>query len=159
MRETALTALLAAVFTVMAVCGMAAGPDQGRGDDRDRIKGTWGFASVIDQGKEQPMRKENRVVITSDVIQIVHPKDGPMGWRYTIDPTKSPKEMDWIVELDRGHPIRQLAIYSVDGDTLKICSAAAGKPRPTRFESKKGDFGGLWILKRAAPPATQGAGK
>jgi len=68
--------------------------------------------------------------------------------------------MDWIVETDPGHPIRQLAIYTLDGDTLKICSAAAGKPRPTRFESKPGDFGGLWILKRAAaPPATQVAGK
>jgi uncharacterized protein (TIGR03067 family) len=160
MRETALTMLLAALFTAMAVCGMSAGPATRGGDDRDRIQGTWAFGSVIDQGKEQPMPKENRVVITPDTLKIVYPRDDPTGWRYTIDPTKSPKEMDWIVEIDPGRPIRQLAIYTLDGDTLKICSAAAGKPRPTRFESRKGDFGGLWILKRAAPPATtQVAGK
>jgi uncharacterized protein (TIGR03067 family) len=154
MRATAFTAALMALFTTMAVCGTSAGPATRRADDRDRIQGTWGFGSVIDQGKEQPMPKENRVVITSDTLKIVYPKDDPMGWRYTIDPTKSPKEMDWIVEIDPGHPIRQLAIYTLDGDTLKICSAAAGNPRPTTFESRKGDFGGLWILKRAAPPAT-----
>ena len=44
-----------------------------------------------------------------------------MGWRYTIDPAKSPKEMDWIVEIDPGHPIRQLAIYSWTATRSKIC--------------------------------------
>ena len=160
MRATAFTAALVALFTTMSVCGMSAGPATRRVDDRDRIQGTWGFGSVVDQGVEQPMPKENRVVITSDLIKLVYPDGEQRGWRYTVDPTKSPKEMDWIVEIDPGRPIRQLAIYTLDGDTLKICSAAAGKPRPTTFESRKGDFGGLWILKRAAPPATtRAAGK
>jgi uncharacterized protein (TIGR03067 family) len=119
--------------------------------DRETIQGTWKFVSVLDQGKEQPWPDGNRLVITSDVLKIVYPKDDSMGWKYTIDPSKDPKEMDWLVEIDPGHPIRQLAIYSLEGDTLKICSTAAGKPRPTRFESKKGDFGGLWVLKRVAP--------
>jgi uncharacterized protein (TIGR03067 family) len=99
------------------------------------------------------------LVITSDVIKIVYSKDDPMGWKYTIEPSKKPKQMDWFVEEQPGHPIHQTAIYSLDGDTLKICSTAAGKSRPTRFESKKGDFGGLWVLKRVAPPTTKGAAK
>ena len=146
---------LSAVLAVVSVCAVSAGPATRGAGDPERIQGTWGFGSVVEQGKEQPMPKENRVVITPEVMKIVYPKDDPMGWRYTIDPAKSPKEMDWIVEIDPGHPIRQLAIYELDGDTLKICSAAAGKPRPTRFESKQGDFGGLWILKRTPPAATQ----
>lgn len=76
------------------------------------------------------------------------------GFRYTLDPSRSPKEMDWIVEIDAGHPIRQSAIYLLEGDTLKIASAAAGKPRAADFVSRKGDFGGVWVLKRViAPPA------
>jgi hypothetical protein len=66
--------------------------------------------------------------------------------------------MDWFVEEEPGHPIHQTAIYSLDGDTLKICSTAAGKPRPTKFESKRGDFGGLWILQRVTPSTTKEGG-
>ena len=95
-----------------------------------------------------------RVVITSDMLKMVYPKE-TRGWKYTIDPSKDPKEMDWIVEIDPGHPIRQPAIYSLAGDTLKICHAAAGKPRPTKFESRKGDSGGVWVLKWVAPPVAQ----
>lgn len=158
MIQIASKAFLSAILAVVSVCAMSAGPATRGAGDRERIQGTW-FGSVIEQGKEQPMPKENRVVIKSDLFLLVYPKDDPMGWRYTIDPAKSPKEMDWIVELDPGHPIRQLAIYELDGDTLKICSAAAGQPRPTKFESKQGDFGGLMILKRVPPAATQAAGK
>ena len=56
--------------------------------------------------------------------------------------------MDWLPEVDPGHPILNPAIYTLDGDTLKIASSAQGKPRPKNFESKKGDFGGVWTLKR-----------
>jgi uncharacterized protein (TIGR03067 family) len=126
--------------------------------DRAAIEGTWKFVSVMDQGREQPWPAGNRLVLTSDFMKIVYPKDDPMGWKYTIDPSKDPKEMDWFVEEEPGHPIHQLAIYALDGDTLKICSTAAGKPRPTKFESKAGDFGGLWVLKRV-PPATRKSGE
>ena len=97
-----------------------------------------------------------RVVITSGTLTTVYPKDRDnkeemRGWKYTIDPSKDPKEMDWFVEETPGQSIHQPAIYVLEGATLKICSAAQGKPRPTKFESKRGDFGGLWILERVAP--------
>ena len=147
-------AALAALF-----CISAGTKDADKKADKEKLQGTWKFVSVWDQGEERPWPDGNRLVITSDMMKITYPKDDPMAWKYTIDPSKDPKEMEWTVEIDPGHPIRQPAIYSLDGDALKICSAAAGKPRPTKFESKKGDFGGLWILKRVAPPATQQAAK
>lgn len=152
-----------ALFTSVALAALfctSAGPkDDAAKPDKETIQGTWRFVSVLDQGQEQPWPEGNRLVVTSNLLKIVYVKDDPMGWAYTIDPSKDPKEMDWIVEIDPGRPIRQLAIYSLDGDTLKICSTAAGKPRPTKFESKKGDFGGLWVLKRVAPPSKGEAAK
>ena len=147
-RSILTLAALAALFC------MSGGPkDDPAKADKEKIQGTWKWESVLDQGKEQPSPEANRLVITSGLMKIVYPKDDAMGWKYTIDPSKDPKEMDWVVEIDPGHPIRQLAIYSLDGDTLKICSTAQGKPRPTKFESKKGDFGALWVLKRVGAPA------
>ena len=145
-RSRFAVAALAALF-----CISAGTKDDAAKAEKKGIQGTWRFVSVLDQGQEQAWPEGNRLVITSEVMQITYLRDDPMGWKYTIDSSKDPKEMDWIVEIDPAHPIRQLAIYSLDGDTLKICSVAAGKPRPAKLASKKGDFGGLWVLKRAAP--------
>jgi uncharacterized protein (TIGR03067 family) len=142
-----------------ALLCMSAAPADKAAADKEKIQGTWKFISILDQGTEQQVPEENRLVITADVMKIVYPKDAPMGWKYTIDPSKDPRQMDWFTEIDPGRPIHQPGIYSLDGDTLKICSTAAGKPRPTRFESKRGDFGGLWVLKRVPPPSAKEAAK
>jgi hypothetical protein len=48
-------------------------------------------------------------------------------------------------------------VYSVEGDTLRICVNATGSSRPTAFASKKGDdVFWLWELKRAVAPAKGG---
>ncbi|HTI52429.1 MAG TPA: TIGR03067 domain-containing protein [Planctomycetaceae bacterium] len=152
-------AALAALF-----CISAGTKDADKKADKEKLQGTWKFVSVQVQGREEPMPDGIRVVITSDTLTMVYPKDGDnkeekKGWKYTIDPSKDPKEMDWFVEETPGQSIHQPAIYVLEGATLKICSTAQGKPRPTKFESKRGDFGGLWVLKRVAPPATQQAAK
>ena len=155
-----MTRLILTTVAFAALLCTSAGPKPDAATaDRAAIQGTWKFVSVMDQGREQPWPEGNRLVLTSDVMKIVYPKDDPRGWKYTIDPSKDPKEMDWFVEEEPGHPIHQPAIYSLDGDTLRICSAAAGKPRPTKFESKPGDFGGLWVLKRVGSPTTREAAR
>ena len=108
---------------------------------------------------DMAMPEGNRVVITSDLVTQTYAKDDPRGWKYTIDPSKDPKQMDWLIEETPGQTILNPAIYSLDGDMLKIASAAQGKPRPTTFQSKKGDFGGVWILKRVAPAAIKETAK
>jgi uncharacterized protein (TIGR03067 family) len=144
-------AALSALF-----CAAADPKEEAAAADRAGIQGTWKFVSVLDQGREMPMPDGMRVVITSDALTMVYPKDPEnkdqqsRGWKYTIDPSKDPKEMDWFVEETPGQPIHQPAIYVLDGAKLKICSTAQGKPRPAKFESKRGDFGGLWVLERVA---------
>lgn len=140
-----------------ALIGMSAGSKDAATTrpDTEAIQGTWKWVSVEDQGKVMPWPDGSRLVITPDLLKIVYPKDTSMGWKYTLDPSKDPKEMDWFVEEDPGHPIHQMAIYALDGDSLKICFVAAGNPRPADFVSRKGDFGGLWILKRVTPASTQ----
>lgn len=53
---------------------------------------------------------------------------------YTIDAAVTPKRIDLV---NRGK--EQLGIYEVQGDILRICFAAPGKPRPTDFEARAGD--------------------
>jgi uncharacterized protein (TIGR03067 family) len=57
-----------------------------------------------------------------------------------IDPTKNPKTEEATQTSDgenKGKTV--LSIYEIDGDTLRICSAAGlGKDRPVEFSSKPG---------------------
>src|SRR4051812_5932664 len=153
--------LLLAAFTL--ICCTGADRKEGVGRDAERIIGTWSFVSNTVDGRDKPFPQDFHVLIGADTIMVgseaAKPQDR-VGFRYTLDPSKSPKEMEWLVELDPGRPIRQPAIYLLEGDTLKIASTAAGKPRPVDFVSRKGDFGGVWVLKRVAPtPTTKPAAK
>jgi uncharacterized protein (TIGR03067 family) len=116
--------------------------------DHDLIQGRWKVISVEEAGKAPPVPDDLRFVITADTLFIRPGKDDPIGMTYKLDPTKQPKAMDTTHEIDPGKPIVQLAIYSLDGDELKLCLEAAGKPRPTKFASKAGDTSVVWVLKR-----------
>jgi uncharacterized protein (TIGR03067 family) len=156
-RNTLLLAALA------LICGIGADRKEETNRDAERIRGTWAFVSNSVEGRDASFPADFRVVISADTIEVgseaAKPQDRT-GFRYTLDSSKSPGEMEWLIELDPGHPIRQAAIYLLEGDTLKIASTAAGKPRPVDFVSRKGDFGGVWVLKRVAPaPSTKPAAK
>jgi uncharacterized protein (TIGR03067 family) len=67
---------------------------------------------------------------------------------FTVDPSKSPKEMDIK---GTGGPNKDKtipAIYKLDGDTLTIAYELGGGKRPERFESKPDTKQYLAVYKR-----------
>ncbi|HYV39571.1 MAG TPA: TIGR03067 domain-containing protein [Gemmataceae bacterium] len=117
--------------------------------DHELIQGTWQVVSAQEAGKSPKIPDDLRFVITADTLFIKPGKDDAIGMKYKLDPSMKPKAMDTTHEIDPGKPISQLAIYTLDGDELKVCLEAAGKPRPMKFESKPGDTTIVWVLKRA----------
>jgi hypothetical protein len=65
--------------------------------------------------------------------------------------------VDLISDTTRADGPASRAIWKVDGDTLTICSATGGKPRPTTFDSPKGSTDFLYTFRRvtAARPAAK----
>ncbi|HVS35980.1 MAG TPA: sigma-70 family RNA polymerase sigma factor [Gemmataceae bacterium] len=127
--------------------------------DKDLIQGTWDVVSFTEGGTEAPpeMARNIQMVFTADLLKW-GPKDSKdpkdtIGIHYTLDPAKDPKGIDTSHEIDLGKPIVQLGVYSLEGDALKLCLSAAGKPRPTKLESDAAHGSVLFVLKRA------GAGK
>lgn len=58
--------------------------------------------------------------------------------KFTLDPTTSPKSIDYTLT-DKDHKgEKRFGIYELDGDTLKYCVGAIGRDRPTAFEGKEG---------------------
>ena len=68
--------------------------------------------------------------------------------KYTIDPAKKPKTIDYAMTEGFSKGKKQLGIYAIEGETVKFCFASPGKDRPTEFTAKEGSGNTLSVWKR-----------
>jgi uncharacterized protein (TIGR03067 family) len=71
-----------------------------------------------------------------------------MKMEFTTDTSKAPKTIDYVNTAGMNKGKSQQGIYEFEGELLKICVAAPGKPRPTQFQSDRGDVRTLTVWKR-----------
>src|SRR5262249_33365145 len=62
-----------------------------------------------------------------------------MKFEFASDSSKSPKTIDYLNTAGLNKGKTQAGIFEFDQDLLKICMAAPGSTRPTKFESIRGD--------------------
>lgn len=120
--------------------------------DMDALQGSWKLVSRERDGKADPADaiKDIVVVNTGNKFEL---KGGPSAvgatkGSFVIDATKKPKHMDRTPADGPQKDKTLLCIYELDGDTLKLCVAPAGKERPTEFSSKAGSGHILSVFKR-----------
>lgn len=68
--------------------------------------------------------------------------------RFSIDPARKPKAIDYTMTAGPTKGKTHLGIYELNGDTVKFCFAAPGKARPTEFTAKEGSQQTLSVWKR-----------
>ncbi len=98
-------------------------------EDQDKIQGKWKFESGLQGGKPLPedVTKSSTIVFEGNKIKMTRTVDGKEEsheMTFKLDPSKKPKAID--VDM-MGKP--GLGIYSLDGDTLKICHGEQGDER------------------------------
>jgi uncharacterized protein (TIGR03067 family) len=117
-------------------------------DDLDKLRGTWRIESSVWNGvPERGVALSVTLIFHGDKLTWVDTN----GVHYQEDtiklmPDRSPKAVDtWSKGRNRAAP----GIYSLEGDTLKWCSAGGdNKVRPTVFASKPGSRQSLMLLRR-----------
>jgi RNA polymerase sigma factor (sigma-70 family) len=133
---------------VLSLSGLAAEPK----GDKEKIQGTWKVVSAMMNGKEPEGEEGEKIkkahwVIGPDKIQV---GDELKEATYTLDPTRKPPQIDVVSlvggEDEKGKTFK--GIYSLEGDTLKICATHPDAPRPTEFVSRAGGGEMLFTLKR-----------
>jgi uncharacterized protein (TIGR03067 family) len=87
----------------------------------------------------EPLVKWCRRITRGDITTVTAGPDAMVEARFTIDATASPHAIDYVSLQGTHQGKRQAGIFERDGETLKICMAAPGKPRPGEFESKGKD--------------------
>jgi uncharacterized protein (TIGR03067 family) len=158
MHAQSRTVIAAGLFLLAAGLAVAQGTKEGTGgNDRKQLTGTWQATTVIVDGRKAPdvVPKDIRLVLDAEgkfQFQNTAQKRLAAG-TVQIGPSARPRTMDFTYTEGELKGRTTPGIYESDGDTLRICTAAAGKARPTEFASKPGSHLALVTYKREKPGA------
>jgi RNA polymerase sigma factor (sigma-70 family) len=120
-------------------------------DDKDAILGTWKVVAFEQDGKdafdtpEGKKIKEATATITADKLVFKSEQD-VSEFTYQLDPAAEPRAID-LLDTTTGRMGE--GVYSLEGNTLKICTPIE-RGRPTEVAAKEGNNSRLIVLKREA---------
>ena len=131
--------LASAVFAALAAVDGAAADS--RSDDSTAIRGTWACAAAVVDGKslDENTTAKLRLVMTAERYRTELGDDEVLfDSTYRLDPGHDPRHIEMTGTEGDAAGKQALGIYSLEGDTLKICYTMPGGQRPKSFESKPG---------------------
>jgi uncharacterized protein (TIGR03067 family) len=141
------------VFSTIAILGAASSivaDDKTTDKDLAQLQGEWQMVSGSADGfslSDEMIRNFKRVC-KDDVTTVTNGNQVFMKAKFKVDPTKSPKAIDYDITDGPTKGKKQLGIYELNGDTVKFSFAAPGQERPTDFSSKSGDHRTVSVWKR-----------
>jgi len=103
--------------------------------DFDFLRGHWGAEAYERLGKPvgPGLLRNTRVVIDGDELELIEAGDDGEIVTFQLDESTDPKHIDMRIAKGPQSGRLALGIYRLHGDTLRICWAAPGQPRPTAF--------------------------
>ena len=137
------------IIAVLALVGAAAAQDAIQ-KEMAQLEGSWSMVSgeangmsmpkeIVTSGKRIAKDGETTITIGGQVY---------FKAKFSIDPTKKPRAIDYTMTEGPTKGKTHLGIYELDGDTVKFCFAAPGKERPTEFTAPEGSQRTLSVWKR-----------
>ena len=125
--------------------------------DRAQLQGEWSMMSGSADGSAMPdaMRETAMRVCKGDETKVTIGEQLLMKAKFTLDPSRKPKRIDYQMIDGPTKGKKQLGIYELEGDTVKFCFGSPGSERPPDFTSKPGDGRTLsvWKRKKTSDPA------
>jgi uncharacterized protein (TIGR03067 family) len=142
--------MLVAVVALSILVG-AEPPADAVKKDLAQLEGDWAMVSGERDGQALPEEyvKTATRVAKDQVSTVTIGGMVVMKSKYTIDPSKKPKAIDFEAVEGEAKGSKLHGIYELDGDTLKFCLAPADKDRPTEFTAKEGSGRTMSVWKRA----------
>jgi uncharacterized protein (TIGR03067 family) len=159
--------LVAAWVAAALLCGLSAA---GRGDDPpkkapaptaaselQRFQGSWRLEAWVEGGEELTAADLQKRSVFFGANIFIFRRDGKLyqGGTIKLDPSKTPAAVNLAVREGEGKDDVLLGIYSLEGDTLKLCFDPQGQTRPEDFKPEAKGGATLITLKKPKPPAAE----
>ena len=118
--------------------------------DKSQLQGEWTMVSGERDGHAFPADfiQRSKRVAKGDEVTVTLQGQLFMKAKFTLDPAKSPKSIDYSVTGGPYAGKAQLGIYQFDGDKVTFCFSTPGKERPTAFSTQPNDGRTLSVWKR-----------
>jgi len=130
------------MLTVLAVALMV-GADAAKDDakkEKEKLQGTWLVLTVEERGQSKQDNENHRLVFAGDELTVKRGDDTFIKGKFKIDASKKPMEIDFEITEAMKDELKGktgFGIYSVEGDTLKLCVNEPGMPeRPKEFAAQ-----------------------
>jgi uncharacterized protein (TIGR03067 family) len=139
------------LFTAFLLLPAAVLQDDAAKKELDKLQGSWTATEYEYNGNKGDANfvKQIKMICKDDKYTQKIGDEVVEEGTHKLDPTKKPKTMDITVTAGQEKGKMQLAIYELEGDTLKICAAMHGaKERPKEFSAKAGSSQLLIVFKR-----------
>jgi uncharacterized protein (TIGR03067 family) len=145
--------ILVQIAVVLVTVGLLAGADNAADavqKETAQLEGEWSMVSGERDGQALPedIVKGAKRVAKGGETTVTIGGEVFLKAKFTIDPARKPKTIDYALTDGPNKGKTQLGIYELDGDTVKFCFAAPGKERPTDFTTKEESARTLSVWKR-----------
>lgn len=143
---------MARLLASLVLVGLLVAPARSADEDAKLLLGNWKVVAVTIEGKPQTNdeleKAKPRLTITDKMFQMKEGDEIKQEAPYTIDATKSPKQLNLVF----GTNVMN-SIFEVSGDKLRICSPSspAHPGRPTDFKSEASGHTTLLEFEREKP--------
>ncbi len=138
--------------TLMIVLVVATGLDSCRvQEEKQNLEGTWKVLAAESRGEIVPRKEieDMEVIFTPGSIQVREKGEVQERFTYKLDPTTSPRTIDFTFTHGKKKGRTDRGIYLLDGNNLKICMQENPEaPRPVEFMTRPNTEVSLIVLRR-----------
>jgi uncharacterized protein (TIGR03067 family) len=112
-------------------------------------EGDWQMVSGVFSGAPmaEDMVKWCTRVTRGDITTVMAGSQVMLKARLSLDDSVRPSRVEYVNLAGSNKGKSQAGIAEVDGDTMRVCVSAPGKPRPSDFSSSRGDGRSLTVWK------------